>query len=404
MLCSLGRIPNHFKAQFGPWMPVDTRTPHSVGPTAPLATGTPSGATARTPSRGTWSSPWPPCPLSPAQTTRLGCWRGLVLVRDPELLIGPYLRREAIASTRIEGTQTTLDEVLRSEAHLGAATADTQEVWQYVDAARLGMSLLADLPLTQRLIKTVHRQLLDGVRGKDRMPGELRTSPVWIGSPTDTPDTAEYVPPLPDELPGLMTDLELFANEPSPYPPLVHAGLLHYQFETIHPFLDGNGRIGRLLVSLYLMQEGRLPAPILYLSGYLEDRRSEYYARLQGVRETGAIQEWLQFFLTAVEKQAIDGATRARLLVQKREEYFAEASTTRSRLSVIADLLFQNPIVTVARAETSSGLTNQGARNLVTDAERRGWLTKVGRIGGRDYWIAQDVHAIMESPLDQLTS
>ncbi|TQL02535.1 Fic family protein [Cellulomonas sp. SLBN-39] len=325
------------------------------------------------------------------------------LVRDPEMLIGPYLRREALASTRIEGTQTTLDDVLRSEAHLDEATVDTQEVWQYIDAARLGMELITALPLSQRLITSVHRKLLSGVRGQERMPGELRRSPVWVGSATDTPDTAQYVPPLHTDLPDLMTDLELFANEPSPYPPLIHAGLLHYQFETIHPFLDGNGRIGRLIVSLYLMQEGRLPAPILYLSGYLEARRSEYYDRLQAVRERGEIQEWLQFFLTAVERQAVDGATRARLLVQKREEYLSEASTSRGRLSVIADLVFQNPIMTVARAQSASGLSNQGARNLVGDAVARGWLTKVGRMSGRDYWIAQDVHQIMQAPLDALT-
>ncbi|WP_136517441.1 Fic family protein [Cellulomonas telluris] len=324
------------------------------------------------------------------------------LVRDPELLLGPYLRREALASTRIEGTRTTLDEVLRTEIHLSKANADTEEVWQYISAARLGMKLIEELPLSQRLIKAVHKELLQGVRGQERMPGQLRTSPVWVGSPTDTPDTAEYVPPLHTQLPELMGDLESFANEPSPYPPLVHAGLLHYQFETIHPFLDGNGRIGRLLVSLYLIQQGRLPSPILYLSGYLENHRSEYYARLQAVREKGQIQEWLQFFLTAVEKQATDGATRARLLVQKREEYFAEASTSRSRLSVIADLVFQNPVITVARAEAASGLTNQGARNLVAEAERRGWLTKVGRISGRDYWLARAVYAVMQDPLDTL--
>ena len=326
------------------------------------------------------------------------------LVREPELLIGPYLRREAVASTRIEGTQTTLDDVLKSEIRLAEATAETEEVRQYIVAAQLGMTLIAELPLSQRLITAVHRELLKGVRGQQRMPGEFRTSPVWVGSPTDTPDTADYVPPLHTEIPTLMSDLEMFANTPSPYPPLIHAGLLHYQFETIHPFLDGNGRIGRLLVPLYLIQEGRLPSPILYVSGYLESHRAEYYERLQAVRERGQIQEWLQFFLTAVERQAIDGATRARLLVQRREAYLAEAATSRSRLSAVADLVFQNPVVTVARVEVASGLTNQGARNLVAEAERRGWLSKVGRIGGRDYWVAADLNRIMQAPIGELSA
>lgn len=322
------------------------------------------------------------------------------LVREPELLVGPYLRREAIASTRIEGTRTTLDEMLRSEVTGMAGNADLEEVWQYISAAKLGMALVRELPLTQRVIKLVHAELLKGVRGKERLPGEFRTSPVWIGSPTDTPDTATYVPPLPADIPELFTDFETFVNDTTEYPVLIRAALMHYQFETIHPFLDGNGRIGRLLVTLLLMLEGRLNEPILYLSGYLESHRAEYYERLQAVRERGEIQEWLQFFLTAVARQAEDGAARARLLVQKREEYLAVAATTRSRLSAVADLVFQNPVVTVAAVEEASGLSNQGARNLVRDAERRGWLSHMGTVSGRHYWVAREVYSIIQDELD----
>lgn len=322
------------------------------------------------------------------------------LVRDPELLVGPYLRAEAIASTRIEGTRTSLDEVLRSEVSGHPDNADTEEVWQYVSAARLGMRLLSGLPLTQRLIKMVHAELLDGVRGRERLPGQFRTSPVWVGSSDDNPETAEYVPPPVEAVPELMADLERFMNEGGEYPTLVRAALAHYQFETIHPFLDGNGRVGRLLVSFFLMQEGRLDQPILYLSGYLEDRRMEYYARLQAVRERGEIQEWLRFFLTAVKKQADDGATRARLLVQKREEYLAEAATSRARLAAIADMVFKNPVTTVAAVQEVTGLTNQGARNLIGEAERRGWLRKAAAISGRHYWLAEEVYSIIEQPLE----
>lgn len=325
------------------------------------------------------------------------------LVREPELLVGPYLRREALASTRIEGTRTTLDELLQSEAVGRPDNDDAEEVWQYISAARMGTELIKELPLTQRVIKLLHAELLKGVRGKERMPGDFRTSPVWVGSTTDTPETADYVPPLHTQIPELMGDFELFVNEVSPYPTLIQAALMHYQFETIHPFLDGNGRIGRLIVSLLLMQEKRLPSPILYLSGYLESHRSEYYERLQSVRSRGEIQEWLQFFLTAVERQARDGATRARLLVQKREQYLSTASVSRARLSVVADLIFKNPFITVAMVEKASGLTNQGARNLVNDAADRGWLTKVGNVSGRHYWVATEVYSIIQDPLDQLT-
>jgi Fic family protein len=176
---------------------------------------------------------------------------------------------------------------------------------------------------------------------------------------------------------------------------------MHYQFETIHPFLDGNGRIGRLLINLMLMEENRLTTPLLYMSGYLESNRQEYYDRLQSVRERGEVQQWLQFFLTAVQRSAQDAVTRAERLVSLREVYLAEAATTRSNLPSLVELLFKNPFVTVGRVERALNLTNAGARRLIKQAASRGWVSELGNIGrgGRMYWIARDLFDIIEAPV-----
>ena len=198
-----------------------------------------------------------------------------------------------------------------------------------------------------------------------------------------------------------MTDWEQFVNETSRLPVLIQCALMHYQFETIHPFLDGNGRIGRLLINLLLRERKRLDIPLLYLSGYLEAHRDEYYSRLQAVRERAEIQEWLQFFLAAVASQAEDAVWRARELVGLREKYMNEAVKTRSNLPQLVDQLFQNPYVTVRKVEQRIGLTNQGARNLIRNAEERGWVRSIGSHGrgGKEYWFAPDVFSVIESPM-----
>jgi len=335
----------------------------------------------------------------------LGQLQGLGhLVADPQLLFGPSITREALASTRIEGTRASLADVLQAGAEDEAHPPPSEgiaEVAAYIRATYRALDLIRTLPMTQRLILDVHRVLLSGVRGAERNPGELRRSPVWIGSPTDSPDTAAFVPPLPDQLGDLIGDWERFVNEPPTLPTLIRSGLIHYQFETIHPFLDGNGRIGRLLIGLHLQQEGRLTAPLLHLSGYLESHRREYYERLQGVRERGEIQQWLQFFLTAVARQAEDGVDRATALIRIREEYLDAAASARSRIGEIIPLLFANPFITVSRVERSLGITNQGARNLVLDAAERGWveaLTPSAGRGRKRYWVARRVFDVIESP------
>jgi Fic family protein len=332
----------------------------------------------------------------------LGRLQGLgTLIRDPELLLGPYLTQEAVASSRIEGTQASLSDVLQAEAGgISAPSEDVAEVERYIAATRQGHELVKTLPLSQRLILDLHRTLLSGVRGHEKLPGEFRRTPVWVGSPTDSPDTATYVPPLPVDLPDLIADWEVFVNTPDQLPALIRCGLMHYQFETIHPFLDGNGRIGRLLINLMLMEEGRLGTPLLYLSGYFERHRKEYYSRLQEVREQGNIQEWLQFFLTAVHRSSDDAVGRAEKLVTLREQYLTEAAKSRSNLPALVELIFTNPFLTVARVERKTGLTNQGARNLIKEAARREWVEEIGTIGrgGRMYWVARDLYEIIEAP------
>ncbi|GAA2023143.1 Fic family protein [Nocardioides kribbensis] len=333
----------------------------------------------------------------------LGRLQGLgALIRDPELLLGPYLTQEALASSRIEGTQASLSDVLQAEASGHPSDSeDIAEVERYIDATRQGYALVGTLPITQRLILQLHETLLSGVRGQEKLPGEFRRTPVWVGSTTDSPDTAIFVPPLPDDLLNAFSDWETFVNTPGDLPTLIRCGLMHYQFETIHPFLDGNGRIGRLLINLMLLEEGRLKTPLLYLSGYLEQHRREYYERLQSVRESGEIQEWLQFFLTAVKRSADDAVIRAERLVDVRENYLREASASRSNnLHTLVELIFSNPYMTVARLQRKSGLTPQGARNVIKDAASRGWLEEIGTTGrgGRMFWVAKELYSIVDAP------
>jgi Fic family protein len=303
----------------------------------------------------------------------LGYLQGLgQLITDPYLLIGPYIAREAVASSRIEGTRASLADVLQAGAddEMGSANVEVAEVDAYIKATYQGLKLIESLPLSQRLILEVHRTLLTGVRGDDRLPGEL------------------------------LADWERYVNESATAPVLVQCALMHYQFETIHPFLDGNGRIGRLLIGLLLQQQGRLTSPLLYLSGYLEAHRREYYERLQAVRERGEIQQWLQFFLTAVMRQAQDGVDRAARLVRLRERYLQEAAGSRSRVGEVLALIFANPFVTVRRVQLALEVTNQGARNLIRDSVARGWLEAivVAGQGRRQYWVAREIFDIVDAP------
>lgn len=324
------------------------------------------------------------------------------LISDPSMLIGPFLTREALASSRIEGTNASLSEVLQAEAVAEAVPQreDVREVSNYLAATRLGMRLIDTLPITQRMIMELHSRLLQGVRGNDRRPGEIRTSPVWVGGAKDNPASSRFVPPLPEHLGELLTDWERYVNEPPPVPILVRCALMHYQFETIHPFLDGNGRIGRVLVGMMLAREGALRQPLLYLSGYLESRREEYYERLQAVRERGDLDAYLTFFLRATTAAAKDAGERAGRLVALREEYFSQVRRDRSLITGLIPLVFETPFITTKRIQVSLGVTTAGARNLLLRAEQYGWLRSVGNVGrgGMSVYLCEQVLEIVEAP------
>ena len=284
------------------------------------------------------------------------------LLPTPHLLVQPYLRREAVASARIEGTQASLAEVFDAEAGDLPLDPDVEEVVNYVSAMEAGLAHLAAVPFSTRLIRHIHGEILAGVRGRERQPGELRQTQNWIGTPGATIATARFVPPPPDELGPLLDDLERFVHEPPTLPPLIQAALLHYQFETLHPFLDGNGRLGRLLIVFFLVLRDRLPEPLLYISPYFEQHRDEYYEALQGVREQGDLDRWLTLFLTAVRTQAGDAVNRAERLLDLREDYRGRVqAATRGAANQLVELIFLQPIVTSRLVEDRLGISRVSA-------------------------------------------
>lgn len=321
------------------------------------------------------------------------------LVPNPYLLIRPYLLREALSSTRIEGTQASLVDVLEIEATGEAPNADVEEVLSYIDALEWGLAQIERLPLGVRLIREIHRRLMAGVRGRERMPGEFRTSQNWVGAADSTIETARFVPPPPEELPDLLADWERFAHEDVDLPLLVQNALLHCQFETLHPFLDGNGRLGRLLIVFMLVERGRLSAPLLYVSSHLERDRERYYEALQAVREAGDPIPWIELFLEAVRSQAADAVVRARRIVELRERYRRAASEIPSSNGMaLVDLVCEHPIVSSRPVEDRLKVTRPTALKLLRQLEGAGVLSEVdhGPRGQRRYVARELVAAVTE--------
>lgn len=319
------------------------------------------------------------------------------LLPNPHLLLQPYVAREALASSRIEGTQASLSDVFDAQARK-TAEGPVREVTNYIEALEYGLKRLSTLPVSARLLCEVHQILMTDVRGHERHPGELRRSQNWIGSPDNRPETAVFVPPVVDDMKLALDDMERFLHEDNPsLPPLVRIALVHYQFETIHPFLDGNGRLGRLLIAFLLVEMGLLPDPLLYLSAYFEQHRSNYYDRLQAVRERGQMAEWLQFFLTGVTELAIDAVVRAEALVDIRENYRTRLVDDRSRAVALVDTIFQNPVLTTTRVASDLRVTLQGALNLIRRLESAGIVNEVQGIAGRSKrWVALEVFAALQ--------
>jgi Fic family protein len=319
------------------------------------------------------------------------------LLPVPHLLVRPYLRREAVASTRIEGTQASLVELFDAEASNQPYGADIEEVVNYVEAMEAGLRRLDSLPVSVRLLREMHAGILAGVRGRDRQPGELRTTQNWIGPAGATIETATFVPPPPDAVGDLLGDLEQFVHEVPTLPPLVQAALLHYQFETIHPFLDGNGRLGRLLIVFFLVVRDRLSEPLLYLSPYFERHRQRYYDALQGVRERGDHDRWLALFLDGVRTQAVDAVVRAERLVDLRERYRATVQgATRSVANQVADLAIEQPILTARTVEERFEISRPAAIKALRQLGDLGILSEVpGGPRGQLRWRADEVLAAL---------
>jgi len=316
---------------------------------------------------------------------------------NPHILIQPYVRREAVASTRIEGTQSTLSEVLSAEAQAVPETADTREVLNYVRALERGLVRLVELPVSGRLIREMHAELMRGVRGEDRTPGEFRRTQNWIGG--RGPRDAVFVPPPPYLLDEVLGDFENYLHEEPTLPMLVRTALVHYQFETIHPFLDGNGRLGRLLIVFYLVERGLLPQPLLYLSAYLEQHRSEYTDLLQAVRERGEYEAWVVFFLRGVAEQAHAAVQTAEALLHVVADFRKRLRGVRAR-GVAVDAvegLIGNPYLTVPRVAATMDVTRQGAAHVVDTLERAGILTPVAGSARPTLYVAAEVLAVLQA-------
>ena len=301
------------------------------------------------------------------------------MVPEPGWFLYGFVRKEAVLSSQIEGTQATLRDVATFEATSGSDTpADVEEVCNYVEAVNQARAAIADpggLPLSTRLLCDIHRTLMQGVRGKDKLPGEIRRSQNWIGG--SRPGNALFVPPPPEEVPAALAALEGWLHAADPLPPLVKAGLAHAQFETIHPFLDGNGRIGRMLITLLVEHWGLLDAPLLYLSLPLKRRQADYYGRLSAIRADGDWEGWLAFFLECVAEAADDGVRVARaihgLLGTDRQRLAAHDRATVAAIRLL-DHLPANPMVTVPRASRLLGTTAPPARKAIELLEHLGVL------------------------------
>lgn len=291
----------------------------------------------------------------------------------PDLFVKMYVRKESVHSSQIEGTQSSLHDLLASEAKIFAAPdkrRDVAEVANHVAAMNLGLQQLKKLPVSVRLIRNIHKRLMQGVRGGGAalQPGELRASQNWIGPAGGALADAVFIPPPAHEVPGALGDLEKFIHANDDSPPLIKAGLAHAQFEAIHPFLDGNGRTGRLLITLMLVQQGIINKPVLYLSHYFNRRRDEYYRRLQAAHN-GDWEGWLLFFLRGVAEVADGAAQTAADILSRREKHLADIIKNFGRVAAndykLLEHLYARPIVTVAEARELTGVTYAAANNLI---------------------------------------
>lgn len=323
----------------------------------------------------------------------LGRLDGSILtLPNPDLFVFMYIRKEAVLSSQIEGTESSLQDVLAAEARLlnPEQPQDVGEVVNYVHAMNYGLERLDHLPVSTRLIRGIHSILLDGVRGSHLTPGDIRTTQNWIGPGGCTLAEATFIPPPPIEIPRLLSEFEKFLHSDTGLPLLVKIGLAHAQFETIHPFLDGNGRVGRLLITFLLCEKKVLSKPVLYLSFYLKKHRNEYYDQLQRVRDAGTWEDWLSFFLKGVEEVSIQASNTARRIITLREKHrslitdkFGRAAGNGHR---VLEKLYTVPIVSVHEVQQLIGTSYPAANDLVTRLVKADILREItGQIRNRRF-------------------
>ena len=321
-------------------------------------------------------------------------------IPNARLLINPFLRREAVSSSRLEGTVSSISDVLRFEAFEErdpARTSDVREVVNYIWALEDGLKALETLPLSMRLVNGVHQRLLTGVRGQEKRPGQIRDRQVWIASPGSPIQDARFVPPGAEFVPDLMSDWESFVNEDLEMPPLVQCALMHYQFEAIHPYEDGNGRIGRLLIILFLCAKEVLPTPLLYLSAYFDRNRTQYNDHLFNISLSGRWDSWLEFFFRGVAQEAKDALARSRRLRGLQETYRDRLQKSRQSGNTLRllDELFVNPIMTAPRAARLLAVTPEGARIILERLVGAGILS-VDKNHWPHFYTAREILEVVE--------
>ncbi|GAA5335288.1 Fic family protein [Thermus hydrothermalis] len=324
---------------------------------------------------------------------------------NPYLFIRPFIRKEAVLSSRIEGTQASLVDVYAMEAQAPLfpnpnLREDAQEVLNYIRALERGRALLKELPLSLRLLKEMHAVLLQGVRGQNRAPGEFRRAQNWIGPPGCTLAEARYVPPPPGPMLEALDALERFWHSDHGLPPLVEIALVHYQFEAIHPFLDGNGRIGRLLITLMLLERNLLPEPALYLSAYFERHRSQYYDLLLRVSQTGDWMSWIVFFLKGVKTEAKDATQKAQRLIALRQNWrqIYQDKGGSAHLLALIDLLFEQPVLTASIVRERLEVTHAWAMRLIGRLVEDGILTPLSQARRNRLYGAREILQTLEEP------
>jgi Fic family protein len=319
---------------------------------------------------------------------------------NPHLLMRSFITREAVLSSKIEGTQATLGEILavNAGANIKHNPDDLQEVQNYIKALEYALKRLEELPLSLRLIKELHKYLMQGVRGAHATPGEFRRSQNWIGSPGCTLNTAKFVPPPPDNLMGCLGALENFLHDRQ-LPPLIHIALCHYQFEAIHPFLDGNGRVGRLLIMLLLIEQKMLPSPLLYLSAFFEATRDEYYKQLYCVSSKGTWHEWFIYFLNGVAVQSEDVLSRAERINELLHQWKIVVASGGSSVPVdIVQHFAVNPYFTINKISEELDIAYTTAQRGIQKLEAAGIIKRINENKRDKVYCATEILNILEEP------